>query len=151
MTRGLFLQGFLILAMTINSAAQLYLPKKAYMHLVGRVDTDQEITMNLVKVNDSIYADLVYTGKQCSFSVLCGKVNDDGTFLMRYPFCDTGKVFRGRFVNRQSLSGSYESIDGEEKHPFVMVESYPEGSIPLLVYFKEFSHPLVDKPESPQA
>ncbi|MBL7137606.1 MAG: DUF3298 domain-containing protein [Bacteroidales bacterium] len=151
MKRGLFLQGILIMATAFTVTAQVYLPKKAYMHLVGRIDVDQEISLNLVKVNDSLYADLVYTSKQCNFSVLSGKVDEEGTFLMKYPFCDTGMVFRGSFVNRQSLSGNYESVDGEISHPFVLVESYPEGSIPLLVYYHHLSRKLVEKPESPRA
>ncbi|NQV02423.1 MAG: DUF3298 and DUF4163 domain-containing protein [Bacteroidia bacterium] len=151
MKRGFFLQGLLIMVMAFTVTAQVYLPKKTYMHLVGRIDVDQEITLNLVKVNDSLFADLVYTGKQCNYSVLSGKVDDEGTFLMKYPFCDTGMVFQGRFVTRQTLSGSYETVDGEISHPFVMVESYPEGSIPLLVYYHHFSRTLVDKPESPRA
>jgi len=151
MTKGLLTYGFLILILTISVSGQVFLPKKAYMHLVGRIDTDQEITMNLVKVNDSLYADLVFNASQCNPSILSGKADEKGNFLLKYPFCDTGMVFRGRFVNRQSLSGNYETSNGEVIHPFVLVESYPEGSIPLLVYYSTFSRNLVEKPGSPMA
>ncbi len=151
MVRALFIQGFLVLATALSISAQVYLPKKAYMHLVGRIDTDQEIILNLVKVNDSLYADLVFLGKTCNNTVLSGNVDEAGNFTLRYPFCDTGMVFKGRFITRQSLSGNYESVDGEEVHPVVLVESYPEGSIPLLAYFHKFSHDLVEKPSSPKA
>jgi len=151
MVRAFVIQGFLVLATALSISAQVYLPKKAYMHLIGRIDTDQEITLNLVKVNDSLYADLVFMGKTCNNAVLSGKVDEAGNFVLRYPFCDTGMVFKGRFITRQSLSGSYESLEGEENHPFVMVESYPEGSIPLLTYFHKLTRNLVDKPSSPHA
>ncbi|MFH1296026.1 MAG: DUF3298 domain-containing protein [Bacteroidota bacterium] len=151
MKRGLFLQGIIMMATAFTVTAQVYLPKKAYMHLVGRIDVDQEISLNLVKVNDSLYADLVYTGEHCNFSVLAGKVNEEGAFWMKYPFCDTGMVFRGNFITRQTLSGSYETVDGKISHPCVLVESYPEGSIPLLVYYHHLVSKLVEKPESPRA
>lgn len=151
MTRGLLVYGFLMLATTFVVSAQVYLPRKAYMHLVGRIETNQELTMNLVKVNDSLYADLVYDGTGCNRVVLSGQVKEDGTFLLRDPFCDTGMVFNGHFVTRQSISGIFRNVGGEEGLPFVMVESYPEGSIPLLVYYHEFTHNLVEKQESPKA
>ncbi|MFC2101397.1 DUF3298 domain-containing protein [Bacteroidota bacterium] len=151
MAKTFIIQGFLLVVMTFTVAAQVYLPNKAYMHLVGRIDANQEITMNLVKVDDSLYADLIYTEKRCNFSVLSGNIDDQGKFTMRYPFCDTGKVFQGNFVTRQSLSGNYESVDGEDPRQFVLVESYPEGSIPLLVYYHRHEQSLVDKENSPKA
>ncbi|MBN1200138.1 MAG: DUF3298 and DUF4163 domain-containing protein [Bacteroidales bacterium] len=151
MVRTLVIQGILVITTSLSVLAQVYLPKKAYMHLVGRIDADQEITINLVKLNDSLYADLVYDGKRCNFSVLSGKIDPDGNFLLRYPFCDTGMVFEGRFITRQSLSGNYTSVNGEISQPFVLVESYPQGSIPLLAYYNHFSLNLVDKPGSPKA
>lgn len=151
MVRALFVQGVLVFTMALTVVAQVYLPKKAYIHLVGRIDSDQEITINLVKLNDSLYADLVYDSKLCNFSVLSGKIDPEGNFLLRYPFCDSGMVFEGRFITRQSLSGTYSSVNGEISHPFVLVESYPEGSIPLLAYYNHFSLNLVDKPDSPKA
>ena len=150
MVRGLFIQSIFILSMAVPVLAQVYLPKNAYMHLVGRIDSDQEITMNLVKVKDSLYADLVFTEKQCNFSVLAGNVLEDGTFTLRYPFCDTGMVFKGHFVTRQSISGTYESFDSVVSHPFVLVESYPEGSIPLVIHSQDSTRMLVEKPESPR-
>jgi len=137
--------------MALSISAQVYLPKKAYMHLTGRIDSDQEITLNLVKVNDSLYADLVFIGKTCNNAVLSGNVDEAGNFTMSNPFCDTGMVFKGRFITRQSISGSYESLDGIENYPIVMVESYPEGSIPLLTYYHKFTRNLVDTPSSPKA
>ena len=150
-------RNFLLLAVLgfvcgLTLSAQVYLPKKAYMHLVGRINDQQEITLNLVKVNDSMYADLVYNNETCTHAVLFGKVDpEDGSFWLKHPFCDTGMVFNGNFITRQSLSGNLESEDGEKQYPFVLVESYPAGSLPLLVYFKEMAIKLVEKEESPQA
>lgn len=151
MVKGLIFNGFILLALSISAEAQVYLPKKCYMHLVGRVDTEQEITMNLVKVHDSLYADLVFSGADCNFSVLAGKINADGSFEMHDPFCDTGMMFQGNFVNRQSISGTCILTGSEESHPFVLVESYPAGSIPLLVYFQHREKRLADKQDSPKA
>ncbi|MBE0647733.1 MAG: DUF3298 domain-containing protein [Bacteroidales bacterium] len=151
MVRFIVIQVILVMATAITVMSQVYLPKKAYMHLVGRIDDSQEITMNLVKMNDSLYADLVFAGKQCNFSVLSGKVDEAGNFILRYPFCDTGMVFKGRFITRQSISGNYETSDGEASQPVVMVESYPEGSLPLLAYYHHYVRPLVEKPQSPEA
>lgn len=151
MLRTIVIQGVLLFVTVLTVTAQVYLPRKAYMHLVGRLDSDQEITINLVKVNDSLYGNLVCTGKECNYHLLSGKVDDDGNFSMRYPFCDTGMIIEGRFVSRQSLAGGFTSSDGEERLPFVVVESYPEGSIPLLAYYHQFSKNLVNRPGSPKA
>lgn len=137
--------------MVMTMEAQVFLPKKAYMHLVGRIDPDQEVTINLVKLNDSLYADAVFAGKPSGFSILSGTMDPHGKFSLKYPFCDTGMVFEGNFITRQSLSGNYTPCDKEISNPFVVVESYPEGSIPLLVYYNHFALDLVDKPNSPKA
>ena len=112
MKRNFLLLTILGLVCGLSLSAQVYLPKKSYMHLVGRINDQQEITLNLVKVNDSIYADLVYIGETCSHTVLFGKVDpENGSFWLKHLFCDTGMVFKGNFITRQSLSGYLESED----------------------------------------
>jgi len=152
MKRNFLLLAGLGLVCGLSLTAQVYLPKKAYMHLVGRINDQQEITMNLVKVNDSIYADLVYSHETCTHAVLSGKVDpESGSFWLKHPFCDTGMLFNGYFITRQSLSGFLESTDSTEQYPFVLVESYPSGALPLLVYFNESTTKLVKQDTSPQA
>ncbi len=152
MKRNFLLLAVLGLVCGLSLSAQVYLPGRSYMHLVGRINDQQEITLNLVKVNDSIYADLVYSDESCKHTVLFGKVDpEDGSFWLKHPFCDTGKVFNGNFITRQSLSGYLVSEEEEEQIPFVLVESYPAGSLPLFVYFKEVVINLIEQEESPQA
>ena len=152
MKRNILFLVVLGLVCGLSLSAQVYLPKKAYMHLVGRINDQQEITLNLVKVNDSIYADLVYNDETCTHAVLYGKVNQEsGSFWLKHPFCDTGMVFNGNFITRQSLSGTLDSEDSTVQYPFVLVESYPSGSLPLLAYFNEETIKLVENDSSPEA
>jgi len=142
----------LILGTSINLTAQVYLPKKAYFHLVGRIDDHIDVTLNLVKINDSIYGDLVYSGSKCSQTVLSGNINPDGSFWLKNPFCDTGLVFNGIFITRQKISGTcVNNAHGKDQHPFVFVESYPAGSIPLQIYDQAAVNYLVSQPGSPLA
>ncbi|MFH1161377.1 MAG: DUF3298 domain-containing protein [bacterium] len=152
MSCKVFLLNILLLVAGISVTGQVYLPKKAYLHLIGRIDDKVDVTLNLVKINDSIYADLVYSESECVHAVLFGKTNPDGSFWMKNPFCDTGMVFNGNFVTRQKLSGTYtNSTKGNGQQPFVFVESYPAGSIPLQVFYQDAVKPLVSKPGSPLA
>jgi hypothetical protein len=133
-------------------SGQVYLPRKAYFHLAGRIDDRMDVTLNLVKVLDSLYADLIFSESECTHSVLSGLVDRDGKFQMRNPYCDTGMVFQGSFITRQKLTGTYINPGkSQSERPFVFVESYPAGSIPMQVFYQDSIHSLVSGTGSPVA
>jgi hypothetical protein len=154
---------FIALSVVIlmNCQAQQLIPKKCYLHMTGTIDKEFRIEMNLVKINDTLYGDYFFllngkvpAGKTYydgSMVSMTGKVNPNGTFIIRENQAEQGAVFTGHFLNGSAISGTWESSNGEIKAPFVVNENYPSGSVPLNVYYLKGSTPLVKKPKSPRA
>jgi hypothetical protein len=149
------------LVWTLSLAAQPQVPKKCYLHLSGTINHDLMVTVNLVKVNDSLYGDLackmnapdlntynIYYG---SPKVVAGKVNSDGTFWMKEPFTENAPVFRGTFGNGQTLKGTWESGKERKKLPFELKETYAGGVIPFAVYTMKDMKGLVKSQRVPGA
>jgi len=142
-----------------NGFSQTLVPKKCYLHLLGTINKEYPLEMNLVKINDTIYGDYSFiqsgkspVGEQNSGEGIpvCGKMNSIDAFTINVPGNKQAGCFTGRFINSQTLSGVFESPDGN-KLPFDFTEKYPEGSISMDVYYLKGSTPLVKKPGSPTA
>jgi len=137
------------------------LPKKSCMRLQGYINDKVEVTMNLVKINDSIYADFYLTptgqsGKEYgelknSPLIVGGVVGDDGSFTLREPYNRDGIEFRGKFVTRQSVTGTWKGTKSGPAFKFSLTENYPSGSLPLSVWFQVATKPLVSKSLNPRA
>ncbi len=148
----------LLAAGTVN--AQNIVPKKCYLHLVGTINNEYPIEMNLVKINDTIYGDYSFvapgkipfgkenTGKGIT---VYGKMSSGNTFSMKELATPSGSLIKGKFISSQSLSGTIESADGNKTLPFEVTEKYPEGSIAMNVYYRKAVMPLVKKPRAPFA
>ena len=156
-TLFIFLSAFVLL----NCQAQQLVPKKCYLHMTGTIDKEFRVEMNLVKINDTIYGDYFFllngkvpAGKpyqEGSMIPLSGKVNQNGTFVIRENPAEQGAVFTGHFLNGSGLTGTWESSNGQVKLSFVVNETYPSGSVPMNVYYLKGVTPLVKKPKSPRA
>src|ERR1035437_4959379 len=154
---ALFIQVLLGIAFTGN--AQSLIPKKCYLHLIGTINKEYPIEMNLVKINDTIYGDYLLTqqdktppgientGKGIPFY---GRMTSADAFLLKELSSSSGTSFQGKFISSQSLSGSFESPKNG-KVSFEVMERYPEGSIGLDVYYLRGFTPIVIKPKSPAA
>jgi hypothetical protein len=140
--------------------AQNMIPKKCYFHLMGTVDKEYQIEMNLIKINDTIYGDYSMTrqGKALQANQnngngisVYGRMSIGNEFILKELNEDKGNVFKGKFVNSQNLSGTMEGPGMITPLPFELTEKYPEGSIAMDVYYEKASTPIVKKPKSPVA
>ena len=139
---------YLVILVPLSVTAQAPLPRLCYKHLSGMAGKNTQLTMNLVKVNDSLYGDysVKITGAGDTHpplmaeksTVFCGKMTSRVNFrIMDWPG-DKGVSFKGQFKDEQHISGTIENIDGKGKPvTFQLGENYPEGTIPFQVYFSE--------------
>ncbi|MCX6244133.1 MAG: DUF3298 domain-containing protein [Bacteroidetes bacterium] len=136
------------------------MPKKCYLHLVGKINREFPVEMNLVKINDTIYGDYYFSqpgnvplgkgnsGKGIAFS---GRMTSADAFSIKEYNTTGAGSFTGKFDNSQTLSGFYSATEGSKSLPFGVVEKYPEGSIGMDVCFQKGITPLVKKPKAPSA
>lgn len=149
-----------LLGITGTGNAQNMVPKKCYLHLIGTINKEYPIEMNLVKINDTIYGDYSFVqpgkipfGKENTGNGIAvyGKMSSGDAFNLKELTAPPGSLFKGKFVNSQALSGTFESANGSKPLPFEVTEKYPEGSIAMNVYYQKAFMPLVKKPKSPVA
>jgi hypothetical protein len=138
--------------------AQTPVPNKTYMHMSGAIGTDFSVEMNLVKNNDSVFGECVFSGPEGfpgkpgykgSPVTLCGKFMNDGNFTMwTYPgFKDL--IFKGKFINGETLIGTCTSGGSLFEMTFLIAEKNPEGSIQMNVHSQKGAVSLVKKPNAP--
>jgi len=144
----------------ISGNAQNMVPKKCYLHLIGTINKEYAIEMNLVKINDTIYGDYSFlqpgktligeenTGEGIP---VYGKMSSGDAFTLKELNATAGNLFKGKFSNSQTLSGTFEISAGSKLFPFEVTEKYSEGSIAMNVYYRKAFTPLVKRPKSPVA
>ena len=152
---------FFFLLITVGSGnAQTLVPKKCYMHLVGTINKEYLLEMNLVKLSDTIYGDyyFIQPGKMPSgwkdkskTIAVSGRMNTADAFTLKETGNASGSSFTGKFLNGQSLSGSFEDSPENSEMPFDLTERYPEGSVPMNAYYLKAFMPLVKKQNGPAA
>jgi hypothetical protein len=161
MKKIIFSAGMLVFMMITGiGSAQNLVPKKCYLHLIGTINKEYPIEMNLVKIGDTIYGDYLfvqagkipfgmgYTGKGIP---VYGKMSSADAFSLKELSTVAGSIFKGKFIKSQVLSGSFEGLNGSKPLPFEVMENYPEGSIEMNVYYQKAFMPLVKKPKAPGA
>ncbi len=140
--------------------AQNMVPKKCYLHLMGTINKEYPIEMNLVKINDTIYGDYSFVqpgkipfGKENTGNGIAvyGTMSSGDAFNLKELTAPPGSLFKGKFVSSQTLSGTFESANGSNPLPFEVTEKYPEGSIAMNVFYRKAFMPLIKKPKSPFA
>jgi len=148
----------LILICLINALhAQITIPKKAYWHLIGTIGDSTSISMNMVKINDSIYADCSFysKGNQAKGCIqepgkpydFCGKMDARGSFRL-HPFSGEFPGFKGQLLNAGSFTGDFEE-NTDRKLRFELNEIYKAGSVQFSVFCIQQTVGLVKKPKSP--
>jgi len=151
-----------IALLVINSiVAQTMIPKRSYMHLIGQIGKKYELTMDLVKINDSLYGDYQcrnltkdanenssHPANNGNILVVCGKMKADGSCSLSAPFSRTWPILTAQLSKDQKLTGTWENEDG--KFPFEIREKYAEGSVQFNVSYLKGFIPLVKKPGSPK-
>jgi hypothetical protein len=140
-------------------SAQSMIPKKCYLHLIGAINKDFPIEMNLIKINDTLYGNYSFlnpekrmSGKEVAGSSIpiYGKMSSIDAFIIKENVPDQPCLFNGKFINTQELSGTYENSKGT-KVSFDVTEKYPDGSVSLDVHYQKSFTPLIKKPGSPAA
>ena len=150
----------IVILNSITISGQNPIPKRGYFHLVGTINEDIQVTMELIKLNDSLYADYtchftdynqkaynIYYG---SSQQLSGKMFTNNNFWLKKPISEKGPDLQGKFVNSSELLGTWENSKGQ-KHPFKLNEKYPEGTVQFNLFYDKVVRKLVAKPKSPEA
>ena len=128
------------------------------MHLTGAINKEFPMELNLVKNDDTVFGECLFSGNPDIFRNLnyagnlisvCGKVSEDGSFIMTMNPGENSASFEGRFFDSQTLQGTCETLDRLKILPFELTEKYPDGSIQMNAYFQKGSVSLVKKPKSP--
>ncbi len=154
----IFYLTFICIFLNAGTEAQTMIPKKAYWRLTGKINQDILVNINLIKINDSLYADCSFSaaGRQFVFESLecgkpynfCGKMDAKGNFRIT-PFGNEFPLLSGQYYKTGSFLG--ECHEGSDKKilRFELVETYKAGSVQFNVYSLQQSVNLVKKPKSP--
>ncbi|MCX6285574.1 MAG: DUF3298 domain-containing protein [Bacteroidetes bacterium] len=147
--------GFCLLS---GTEAQMSIPKKAYWHLCGTISKNIKVNVNLVKLNDSLYANCSFSspgnqfalgklesGKPYDFS---GRMDAKGNFQLS-PFGNEFPYLKGQLLNTGTLRGDCVESKESKALRFELSEIYKAGSVQFNVYFQQQSVNLVKKPKSP--
>lgn len=143
--------GILTLVIWAVAGMSQGLPKKSYMRMQGYLNDQVEVMLNLVKINDSLYADYYLSAATFNPLVAGGMISEDGSFTLRSPIDPEGTEIRGKFITRQTMTGTWEMEEGGTKYKFSLSENYPSGSLPLSVWFQVSTKPLLSKSANPRA
>lgn len=132
--------------------AQVQIPHKCYMHITGSFNDSLPATAELIKIDDSLYASLTIK-LQGIPAGLYGKITPGNLFWLARDYSDGTSVMTGRFVTGRVLTGKTDLVDGTIPGEgfFEMTEDYPEGSIPMQVFYKKEKKTLIPKTSSPLA
>lgn len=138
-------------------------PVSGYFHLEGTINNSQPATIEMVKINDSIFADFLLEGPGNSLKngkddmtgfsprmFLCGSMEPDGTLSLKDPFSEKGLQFSGKADGDLKIIGNLENNIGQ-KFTCVFSEKYPVGSVQLNLYNTKDVKKLVKKSPSPEA
>jgi len=151
---------FLAIMACLTMDAQTSIPKQAYFHLEGTINDNIQVSMELIKFNDSLYADYTYqfsSFTQNEYKIfygsckqLSGKMIANNNFLLKEPFSENGPVLKGKFINGSTMTGTWETGKGQ-KFPFLFAEKYREGTVQFNLFHEKSNKKLVAGPRSPQA
>lgn len=140
--------------------AQSTIPRQGYFHFSGTLGDKIQATLDLIKINDSLYGDLTYSffsENQAEHNMffgqskqLSGKMLSVDHFYLKEVLSEEGNVLSGKFLNSNTISGSWETVK-KEKIPFKFYEKYAVGSVQFNLYHESSVRNLVKKPKSPQA
>jgi len=145
----------------LSAFSQTPLPRKCYMHLKGAINKELPLTIDLVKISDSLYCDYscdksAFEQSNCTAPIgdiesVSGKMTGVDSFQWKSMFNDDGPCFKGRFTSEQKLSGSWVCGKNGEMFSFEATEKYPAGSIPFNLHYLKEKKTLTTKLDSPAA
>lgn len=136
------------------ATSQTLLPVSGYFHLIGSINATNAVTLDLVKINDTIYADFQDLSENPQIQpdriMLTGTMRKDGKIQLSEPFNDNGLVFNGKVDDKMHITGTWKTKTGNA-FPATFSEKYPAGSLPFNLYSARESRKLVNKVGAPSA
>lgn len=159
MKRSIFVLFFLfVIENFIPIKAQQSIPKYFYKHYEGHIDNTQ-ITVDLTFIKKDITGYYYYFShyKNCNNNIYYGKsiplngiLNSNDEIKLR-EFSNKGALFKAKFTDEHKISGTWESYSRDKFFNFSIKENYPQGSIPLNVYYLYLKYPLIERQKYPYA
>lgn len=152
----------IFIILVFHTTAQTTQPLNSYLQFSGTIDKESLLTMNLVRVGDSLYGDYTciaagkvlktdYRYKGESRQVF-GKITGKGNFWIKEWPGSEGPVFRGRFTDNQTLRGTWSpNMRSGIKFPFVLAEKNTVGSLRFNPYIVRDHKNLLKDAKSPRA
>ncbi len=148
----------------MSTSGQNLIPVSAYIHLTGTINQNIPATLELVKNNDSLYADFQVSsgpgdmpGHNDSLAkgrplciALAGKMGPNGTFQLTEPFTGNGVVLNGKIEASLKVTGKFKNGEKDEM-PFELSEKYPDGTVQFNLFSDREVKKLAKKPQSPEA
>jgi len=151
---------WIILVTAAPGKTQTHPVKQFFRHYEGAIHKDIRLTVNLIRLNDSLYGNYTIAGTAEQDSrpaspharLLCGTMNSNGNFrLKEYPG-EHGPVIKGHFTDDQHITGIILNKSGSGKGlPFRLEENYPVGMSRFNVNYEEDNLKLTDNAGSPRA
>jgi hypothetical protein len=123
-----------------------------YKHLTGTLDTNMQITFDLLAKNGAVTGfyyyyfpepgneHIVHFGKTIP---LVGEVAEGQIVLD--DFGNTGSRFTGKLEQEKTIEGTWIQNNTAKPIPFKITEDYSNGSIPLVCYTFQDVHPLKER------
>lgn len=152
----LFLTALLIIiSITIAQSQDAF-----YKHFEGNVGTNIQIVADLVRSGEKLSGyyyyffddqsgDTSWTHYGKSMPIFGTLTSDQFEFSEFDPEVK-GAVFKGTF-DGSTLTGTWNSADGNKQLPFVLKENYPRGTMPFIAIYMNQSGTLFDKKPNPKA
>ena len=148
--------------LVFNATAQTTQPLNSFLQFTGSIDKESSLTMNLVRVGDSLYGDYscIAAGKVMKTDYrykgdsrqVFGKITGKGNFWIKEWPGSEGPVFRGQFTDNQNLRGTWSpNARSGIKLSFVLTEKNNTGNLRFNPYIVRDHKNLVKDEKSPRA
>ena len=148
---------------SVSSQAQQKKEAASFMRLTGTIGTEFELTMNLVRIGDSLFGtvsyhivapinDVRYINMDGSVRQVYGKSDSKGNVRIREWGNDRGPVFSGILSHDNQISGTWLNAGLQStKKKFRLSENYSAGSHKFAVIADIERLPLTKEKTEPSA
>jgi hypothetical protein len=131
------------------------------MHLTGALSNESSLTMHLIKANDTLFGDYTIERPENLTRMVhenyqprqvYGKMDKNGTFWLKEWGGDEKPAFKGRLGENHRFSCIWESpISKGKQLSLLLTEKYPNGTLPMNLFYESENRMLVKETKSPKA
>lgn len=138
----------LFLLINIVLTGQTPIPKKCYLHLTGTLNEIIPVTMDLIKVYDSIYGYFLMNVGEEHPVYQQGHISQNGTFQLGGGYSEVKPQISGQMTTGKPFQATWSGKAGES---FLMLlhEKNLSGSVLMNVYYLKGKKNLTAAPNSP--